>query len=186
MFPYHSTEFDEEKSLNIGYEHYLESIGKISSKFKSITACLYWKDYENQDIIDQFHKRKIKTSSLGHRDNNPGFLFNFINLVNNYEYVSSDYFSSAVFYSLKLSKKVFIYGQPIAFHYKDKVYTDFEEKLSAKDTYKIYSKKYPELLWDNFNNKTQIQIAEIELGQKFKKSPDQIRSLFEWNLKSVL
>ena len=186
LFPYHSTEYDEDNSLNIGYENYLKDIIKISSNFKSIKACLYWKDNENQDIIDQFHKRKIETISLGHRDNNPNFLFNFVNLVNNYEFVSSDYFSSAVFYSLKLRRKVFIYGEPIAFHYKSKISTDFEKKLSAKDTYKIYSKKYPELLWDNFNNKTQIQIAETELGQRFKKSPDQIRSLFEWNLKSVL
>ena len=186
LFPYHSTEYEEDNRFNIGYENYLESIARISSKFKSITACLYWKDYENQDIFDQFHKRKIKTRSLGHRDNNPSFLSNFVNLVNNYEYVSSDCFSSAIFYSLKLGKKVFIYGQPISFHYKSKVSPDFEQKISSKDAYKIYSEKYPELLWENFNNKPHIQIADIELGQKFKKSPEQIRSLFEWNLKSVL
>lgn len=186
LFPYHSTEYDKDNSLNIGYKNYLKSILRISSKFKSITACLYWKDYENQGIIDQFHKKKIKTISLGHRDNNPNFLFNFVNLVNDYEYVSSDYFSSAVFYSLKLRRKVFIYGEPISFHYKSKVSIDFEKKLSSKEAYEIYSKRYPELLWENFNNKTQIKIAEIELGQKFKKSPEQIRSLFEWNLKSIL
>ena len=29
--------------------------------------------------------KKIETMSLGHRDNNPNFLFNFVNLVSNYE-----------------------------------------------------------------------------------------------------
>ena len=47
---------------------------------------------------------------MGHKDNNPNFLYNFYNAVSRHEYVTSNTYSTPIFYSLFMKKKAFIYG----------------------------------------------------------------------------
>ena len=50
---------------------------------------------------------------------------------------------------------------------------------------KFYSNIYPELMWENFNDKPNHHPSSIELGLEYKKSPKELCDLFEWNMKSL-
>ena len=92
--------------------------------------------------------------------------------------MSSDSFSSAIFYSLFL-KKVFIYG---SIESKDEVWKI--KKNASHHTF--YSNLYPQILWNNFDHKSHHYISDEELGLKYKKSPKEICDIFGWNLKKLL
>lgn len=176
FFPMHSSEDTPFINPIKVHEKYLEDILNLNHIFKSVTVCLYWVEYENIKIRELFYKNNIKLVSLGHRDNTPIFLKHFINLVSKYAYVSSNSFSTAVFYSLYLRKKVFIYGK---YDKRDLKFSEFgETKFNSK---KYLYKSYPEILWKNFDDRSHYDIAEKELGLEFKKTPNELKELFGWN-----
>ncbi len=176
FFPIHSSEDAPFINPIKSHEIYLEDILKLNHIFESVTVCLYWIEYENLKIRELFYKNNIKVVSLGHRDNTPNFLKRFVNLVNKYSYVSSNSFSTVVFYSLYLRKKVFIYGK---FDRRDFRLNEFREYKPNSKNY-LY-KFYPKLLWKNFDDRSHYYIAEKELGLEFKKTPNELRELFGWD-----
>lgn len=159
------------------YKKYLKEIEELLSLFEPVTVCLYWPQYENKEIVQLLKDKRIPVVTLGHRDNNPYFLMNFQRLVEKYAYVSSNIFgTSAIYYSLYMRKKVFIYGS-----------TNFAEEINhiRWETRKLtnhdeFSKLYPELLWENFDDKSHYWIGEKELGLEFKKTPSELREIFGW------
>ena len=81
----------------------------------------------------------------------------------------SDTFSSAIFYSLLMKKKVFVYGGSMS------KYVDVKETWEDRNDYDHdkYSNLYLELLWEkNFDDKSHYAIGEKELGWGYKKSPN--------------
>ena len=85
-----------------------------------------------------------------------------------------------------MKKKCFIYGEPLN---RDSVFLeekDFEDNKwegPEESYYDFFSKKYPILLWDNFDHKPHFDISMEELGTKYKKTPSELRKIFEWSLK---
>tara|TARA_X000000950_G_C13861230_1_gene638819 strand:+ start:1126 stop:1911 length:786 start_codon:yes stop_codon:yes gene_type:complete len=178
LYPTHSHEWFEFSDPVKTYKKYVNEIKKIMPIFTKVTVSLGWKEYRNKKIIDLFIRAGISVVTSGHRDDNPYFLHKFIKNVNQHEYVSSDSFSSAVFYSLFLKKKVFIYG---GIESKDEVW-----KIKKNANHHIfYSNLYPQILWDNFDHKSHHYISDEELGLKYKKSPEEICDIFEWNFKNI-
>lgn len=176
FFPIHSSEDTHFINSIKVHEKYLENILNLNHIFKSVTVCLYWIEYENIKIRELFYKNNIKVVSLGHRDNTPNFLKHFINLVSKYSHVSSNSFSTAVFYSLYLRKKVFIYGK-----YDKRDFKLIGVRETKIDSNNHLYKSYPEILWKNFDDRSHYYIAEKELGLEFKKTPNELRELFGWN-----
>ncbi len=181
FFPSHSHEWAKFKSPIEAFKKYVEDIKKIESHFKNITVSLSWPEYENIGIRKLFERESICVISMGAKENNPDFLFNFLNHVKKYEYVSSDIFSSSVFYSLIIKRKTFIYGDLIS---KNKIYK-LENKNPAIEIYSHYSKLYPELIWGNFKDTSYPSIGEKELGLRHKKSPKALREIFNWKLEHI-
>ena len=174
----HSCEHDNFIEIVNTYEKYIKDINKIKSHFGIIAVSLYHTEFRNEKIVDLFTKQNISTVCMGERDNNPKFLENFIEIVKEFEYVSSDSWSSAIFYSLAMKKKVFLYG-------KSMWYSNDEHKVGEQNIKKIenkYRKKYPQILWENFNHRSHYKIANEELGLDYKKSSHELRRLFGWNL----
>ena len=178
LFPIHTTEYDLHDNYD-NYKVYLKHIIKIAREFTSITVSLGWIDYKNMKIRKLFAKENIECITIGHM-NESQFLNNFIRIVNEYEYVSSDTFSSAIFYSLIMKKKAFIYGNSFVAAINS---SDSWEGMEINYNQK-YSKYYPELMWENFNDKSNYNIGELELGLEFKKSPKELCDLFEWHISS--
>ncbi len=174
VFPTHTHEFMEKVDVSKCYKNYINDLMEISDYFKNITVSLFWKEFKNKDIINLFNESGISVTTMGPRDKNPKFLINFIKEVSKYEYVSSDNFSSAIFYSLFMKKKVFIYSDAI----KDSGIFNFS---SYNFCLNYFSKIYPQLMWENFDHVNHIQIAEQELGHDNKISPKVMRKVFGWS-----
>ena len=181
VFPLHSDEYDY-FDINTGYNIFLNNIKKIFPFFNSITVSLAWRDFQDKNLVKLFSKEGFKVITMGHRDNNPNFLPNFVNIVNEHEYVCSDTFSSAIFYSLLMKKKVFIYGGSMS------KYVDVKETWEGRNDYNHdkYSNLYPELLWENFDDKSHHAIGEKELGLDYKKSPKEICEIFDWRYQNII
>ena len=179
-FPTHNHEWAGFKNILNTYKKYCDDLKKISNNFKKITISLFWKEYENPEIIKIFKKQGFSVITMGPRDNNPKFLLNFINNVSKYEFLSSDTFSSAIFYGLFMKKKVFIYSYLIE---ENELWG--EENKSAEEDNNTYVTKYPELMWSNFMTKSHYQIGEKELGYKFKLSPKEMRAIFRWSVRKI-
>tara|TARA_S200000501_G_scaffold33729_1_gene28041 strand:+ start:6534 stop:7247 length:714 start_codon:yes stop_codon:yes gene_type:complete len=186
LFPLHSNEWVTFSDPVRTHKIYINQIKKINHLFENISVSLGWREYQNKDISKLFSDQKIKVVTMGNRDNNTNFLFNFYKEVSKHEYISSDTFCTAIFYGLLMNKKCFVYGKRLN---RDSVFND---KNYSKDNrwegpersyYDFYAKKYPALLWDNFNHKSHFYIAEKELGLRYKRTPDELIKIFEWSLK---
>ena len=181
LFPLHSWEHDKFIEIENVYEKYIKDLNKIKSHFEIIAVSLYHTEFRNDYIVDLFTRQNISTVCMGERDNNPKFLENFIEIVKDFDYVSSESWSSAIFYSLAMKKKTFIYG-------KSMWYSNDEHNRGEKNIKKIenkYRKKYPQILWENFDHRSHYKIANDELGLNYKKSLKELRNLFGWNLTSA-
>ena len=49
----------------------------------------------------------------------------------------------------------------------------------------LYGQKYPQLIWENFDNEIHHDIGIKELGYENKKSKKELREIFEWKLKNI-
>ena len=136
LFPLHSHEWVNFSEPVVTHLRYIKEIKKINHLFEDISVSLGWKEYQNQDIIELFLENGLNVLTMGHRTENPDFLFNFYNEVSKYEYISSDTFCTAIFYGLFMKKKCFIYGEPLN---RDSVF--LEEKIlritNGKDLKKL-------------------------------------------------
>lgn len=179
LFPTHTHEWFGFLDPVNSYKNYIINIKRISPFFTKVTVMLGWKEYQNKKIISLFNSASISVMTLGHRDNNPSFLIKFIRYVSEYEYMSSDAFSSAVFYSLFIKKKVFIYGE---LNKKGEIW----QTVKTKNKHEFYSRLYPQLLWENFDHKSHFDIADEELGSKFKLSQEALRKIFGWNFRAFV
>ncbi len=180
FFPLHTHEYDCAGDPYNNYFYYLKELRKITKFFRFITICLGWREYNNKKITDLIKDHGMKIVTMGPRDNNPNFLYKFFEIVNNHEYVSSESFSSAIFYSLLLRKKVFIYGKSMSWGEKE----TWEGKLDLNYN-KVYSNKYPQLMWENFNHKPHFEIGQKELGFDHKLTPKKLRETFGWSIKNI-
>lgn len=179
-FPIHSWEKEKFKDELAIFEDYLNRLEKIRKKFSSITICLYWAQYDNKELVNYIKNRGYAVTTLGHRNNNKKFLYSFIELVSEHEFITSNVFSTPLFYSLYLNKKTFVYGHSY-FKGENKYGTQSElEKAQRK-----MIKKYPMILWENYDGGKNPNIGNIELGYKFKKTPEEMKELFGWDGKII-
>jgi len=173
LFPHHSCECEPFRDPVRTHQKFLEDIQVLLSIFNPVTVCLYWMEFQNRDIVRLFEDAGIQVVTLGHRDNNPLFLRNFQALTLKYAYVSSNIYSTAVFYALYLRRKVFIFGKaPVA------DINRIPEQYRPRQQARLYL--YPELLWPNFDHQSHFWIGEKELGLEFKRSPAELCDLFGW------
>ena len=178
VFPIHTHEYFTFYNTYDTYKNYLKELQKITPNFKKITISLGWREYEDFNIVNLFKDVGFHVVSMGHRENNPSFLINFIKAVSEHEYASSDSFSTAIFYSLYMKKKTFVFGNSMT---EVKGIGDYKKSLNH-----VFLEKYPELKWENFNHISHYDIAVKELGVQFKNSPKKLKKIFGWNFKSVI
>jgi hypothetical protein len=167
LFPSHSWENEPFRDEYRSYRHYISKIGKIKNRFSSVTVCLYWLQYSSRELREMISGEGFRIICMGHRDNNPGFLHNFRRQVSRFEYVSSNVYSTAVFYALFMNKKTFIYGG----YDPEEIRWLTPPDVNIQETMK---REYPELCWDNFRDKCHHEIGRRELGWEFRKTPKEL------------
>lgn len=170
LFLLHGWEAEQVESVETSYANFLEKNAAVLKEFKRITMCLYWVENTNEKLKSFLTNKGVNVTTLGFRDWNPNYLLNYRHTVNNHEYVASNAFSTALFYALAMGKKTFVLP------------SDFRvNHLQTGFTFADYPKRYPELLFENFKDAPLPEIGELELGLEFKRSPEELRSLFGWN-----
>lgn len=174
LFPAHSANSEPfaEDSASI-FSRYLEELDPIISSFQSTTVCLYWREFEDAGIRRQFEDRGLATTTLGNRDHTPDFVARFRDLVLRHQYVSSNSFSTALFYSLYLGRKAFVHGQTFV----SRLLPGRVDSLTRHDD---MSRRYPQLGWDRFNDTPYQDIGAEEIGASFQLEPDELRVELGW------
>lgn len=175
VFPHHAWEKEGFLDPIAFFKDYVEDLKKIKTNFDNVVACLYFMEYKNMAIRELFEKNNIRTITMGYR-NNQNFLLNIVSTMNEFEYISSNTISTAIFYGLYMDKKVFIYGSR-----PDKSKTNWNsETVKLFENLQSIYEKYYYLNWEYFDDKTHIEIGKIELGHHYKKTIDELKKIFGW------
>ncbi len=183
LFPAHSCEWEPfVKETSDIYRAYFDEMRPVLGSFESITVCLYWREYANEAVRGMVEDMGFAITTLGHRDNNPGFVKRLRELILRHEYVSTNSFSTALFYSLFLNRKAFVCGSTFV----SDLLPGRTDNLSIHDH---MSRRYPQLDWQNFNDTAHHDIGAEEIGASFRLPPDELCQEFGWTtsrqLKSI-
>jgi hypothetical protein len=174
LFPDHTsnTEPFSEDGAAI-YSRYLDEIQPILGSFQSTTVCLYWREFDDPAIRRRVEEKGFHVTTLGHRDRTPDFLERFRDLVLRHEYVSTNQYSTALFYALFLNRKAFIHGRAFAHRLR-------AGKIGSQTQFQHMSQRYPELDWDRFGDRCHHDIGAEELGAEYRLEPDEMRRECGW------
>ena len=128
-----------------------------SRSFESITICLYWREFEDEKVRRLIEDMGFEVTTLGHRDDNPGFVSRLRTLILAHEYVSTNSYSTALFYSLFLNRKTFVYGNTFV----SRLLPGKTDNLSIHDAMR---QRYPQLDWESFDDTSHQDIGADEIG----------------------
>jgi len=174
LFPGHTS--DNEPFAVDGaklFSKYLEELHPVISSFQSTTVCLYWREFEDTRIRRQVEDRGLAITTLGTRDQTPDFVARLRDLILRHQYVSSNSYSTALFYSLYLGRRAFVHGQTFVNWLKP-------EKVDGLTQYDTMRRRYPQLEWDRFNDTSYQDVGANEIGASYQLPPDELRTELGW------
>lgn len=180
LFPGHSANSEPfaDDGVTI-FLKYLEEIAPVISSFRSTTICLYWREFEDARIRRHIEERGFSVTTLGNRDQNPDFLARFRDLALRHVYVSTNDYSTALFYSLFLERKAFVHGQTFVNQLKS-------GKTDSLTQFNDMKRRYPQLDWEGFNGTPYQDIGADEIGAAFQLGPDELRTVLGWTASQQL
>lgn len=144
------------------------------------TACLFFLDYNN-NIKEIYKKYEWNTVTAGHRSNKY-FLRNLYDFIQNHEYCVSTELATSLFYSLYLNKKSsYIYKYRL--NNNDYYFSKGSEAFRFRDQFIEYKKINNFLLNDVIDQERGKKLADIELGQEFIKSRQELKIILGFNSK---
>lgn len=180
VFPAHSCEWEPfVREASDLYRTYFDELRPILDSFKSITVCLYWREFEEEGVRGLIEDMGFVVTTLGHRDGNPGFVSRLRKLILSHEYVSTNSYSTALFYSLFLRRKAFVYGNTFV----SRLLPGKTDNLSVHDAMR---RRYPQLDWEKFDDTPHQDIGAEEVGAAFRLPPDELRMEFGWTTSRLL
>jgi len=174
LFPGHTS--DNEPFAVDGtrlFSKYLEELHPVISSFQSTTVCLYWREFEDTRIRRQVEDRGLAITTLGTRDQTSDFVARLRDLILRHQYVSSNSYSTALFYSLYLGRRAFVHGQTFVNWLKP-------EKVDGLTQYDTMRRRFPQLEWDRFNDTSYQDIGADEIGASYQLRPDELRTELGW------
>ena len=165
---------------------YLEELDPVIRNFQSTTVCLYWIEFEDPRIRKRVEDRGLAVTTLGPRDQTQHFVARFRDLALRHKYVSTNSYSTALFYSLFLGRRAFVHGQTFVNRFVNQLMPGRTNSLEQHDAMR---RRYPELDWDCFNDTSYQDIGADEIGASFQLQPDELRAELGWTpyrqLKSI-
>ena len=177
VFPSHSCEWVFIEDYVVWYRDYYNDLRKFckNNDINNVTICLYWYEFKNSILRSLTEKYGYNIVTLGHRDNNPKYLYKFLDICSKHEMVVTNVFSSALFYALYLGKKTFVFPKEVNY-----TFAETKTVFSTRNN-EFYSKKYRFLLYENYDGSTYKDVGDYELGLYYKIPKELIRKEICWH-----
>jgi hypothetical protein len=168
FFPSHSTHHVVSET---DFENLAAAIEQLDDKYKPVSVCMYWRDY-NLGHHEIFQKKGFRIVSAGHMFD-PCFLFRLYHLCSIHKYSISNELGSHLFYSLKSGCSFFFcnyeqttYKATVGILERDAPIPDRE---IVKSLLGLFSKPTDK------PTDEQLHVADDLMGVEYLKSPDELR-----------
>ncbi len=177
-FPMHGFEKAAITDVHRVYADYANSIEELARRIgcSDVSVCMYWFEHQDANLRSLFTSRGFTVTSNGHRDRNPDFLARLITTLREHSVVTANRICTALFYAMYLGIPGVLYGRGMGIRRGDDPFGEEHQKWEATE--------FPDLTLDRFDGSARSQLAEDELGQEFKLSPETLRELFGWSRSS--
>ena len=169
--PHNSVDF---KKHSVDHNELIKKLMKIYSK-KKITVCLYYSDYKNKEVVNNFKKKGFRTISIVERKNNNSLENLYREIYNNDHVVVCDV-SSVCFYAMFLKKKVRVLLKD-----DNKSYLTNQTDNGGKKFISYFNKKHPELFKKGLDPKKSYSLACNHLGYRYLRSKAELKNLLGWD-----
>ncbi|MGB9498869.1 MAG: hypothetical protein ACKVE4_03785 [Dissulfuribacterales bacterium] len=174
FFPFHSTHHITAKA---NYEGIAEDLLKVEDRFKPITICIYWRDYNLGHHLP-FQEKGFNIVSAGHMYD-PYFLFRFYHLCSMHLYSASNHISNPTFYSIKAGC-IFFY-----FDMYPQVTLSGEESHLRSDVGNIPSNLRKQLVklfkkGDQSIDEEKTKVADHFMGTRYFMSPEELLKIVNY------
>ena len=163
--PFHGWEKGE---LHGSVVKYADELAQLRDEgFGPITVCMYWFEYEQEELRALFESRGMKTTTMGHRGENPEFLHRQRTLIREHSVVTSNRVSTATFYALSLGVPFFLWGPVQGIEGSDDPTGEIFEAWQRRE--------FPELQYAAFDGTCHRELGLKELGAEYVQSPEALR-----------
>lgn len=176
FFPAHST---HHVTSIMDFEKLATALEQLDDKYKPISVCIYWRDY-NLGRHKIFKEKGFRIVSAGHMFD-PLFLFRLYHLCAIHKYSTSNDFGSHLFYSVKAGCSFFFmnYKQTAkkgtgGIFEKDVLIPDQIDQKIVNNLVELFSEPT-----EKPTNK-QLHTVDNYLGVKYLKTPDELRAELEF------
>jgi hypothetical protein len=163
----------EKVKIQQDFEQYAAALAQIAGQFSRVAVSLYWFDYQDPANRAVFERRGMEVVTVGARDSNPNFLSDQRQMLLGYSHVTSNRVQTGLFYALALGLRGFLHGPPMG----------VEDRIDRTgELFDAWQRReFPELAGERFGDDDLRWLGERELGLEFKRTPEQLRELFQWN-----
>lgn len=169
FFPTHSS---HHITSIVDFEKLANGLQKLDDKFKPVTICIYWRDY-NLGHHKIFEEKGFKVVSAGHMFD-PLFLFRFYHLCSTHKYSASNEIGSHLFYSVKAGCSFFFTDYIQAVKKGSEIFlkrgTSTPDPTIVSNLVELFSTS-----WDR-STIEQVDTVDEFLGVKNLKTPDKLRA----------
>ena len=171
VFPFHGW---EKEQVAGDFSSYADAIAELEADgYGPVTVCLYWLEYEDPALRAIFERRGWRVVTAGQRDGNPTFLVGQRELLREHAFVTANRVCTAAFYALSEGRPFFLHGPSMGLdgtHDPDGLVFDAWQREAL-----------PTLTLDAFDGECQQALGAYELGAEFRRTPEELRTLLNWN-----
>jgi hypothetical protein len=164
VYPYHGMYDAEVAGDHSAYAHEIRD-----REEGAITICLYWSDYQREQIRRSYEALGLAVVCHGTRYDD-AFLYRQYTTLRLHRRVIGNRVSSAIWYGGALGKSVEVYGDVFG--------TSIEESRAFDDE---QQRRWPDLTRGGAHGGEAVKLARSELGYEYLRSPEELRQLFGWS-----
>lgn len=141
-----------------------------------VTMCLYYVEYEDDDIRRKYERAGFRVITHGHRGaqwkgTDRFFLHKQLAELRRHRRVASNRLTTAVFYGIAAGCEPAVYGDPMDF-------VGVKPGFNGEPLLKAW---LPEMFGKHVDLETARQIAHVELGADYLMSPQELRLTLGWD-----
>lgn len=173
FFPFHGWE----GSTVVGdYSRLIDQIKAIEGN-GPVTVCLYWLEFDDEQIRGLFEEAGFRVVCNGHRDTQRhkgpnSFLVNQLRECLRHKKVASNRLATAVIYGASVGCDVGIYGDPMALKVNDSPVRQLDDRTNLM---------FPEFESEEIDRSIAQPLAREQLGWDFLMSPTELAHELDWS-----
>lgn len=170
-FPFHGTV--DYEAVHGDHDRLIDHIKSVETG--PVTMCLYYVEYEQDEIREYYEKAGFRVITLGQRGTlyqggTSNFLERQLHELRRHRRVASNRLSTAIFYGIASGLEPAIYGDPMT----------IPGLKDGFDGTHLLEKTYPELHGESLDIDVARAVADEELGRDFLMSPTELGLWLGW------